>query len=647
MGDSMNKIFIEAESFEQKGGWVVDTQSFEVIHSAYLMAHGIGVPVADAVTDFQVLSSGKYTVWVLTRDWTAVWNVLDSAGKFNVKINGTVLPEILGTNGESWAWQKAGEVELECGKNTIALCDLTGFNGRVDAIYLTDGNDVPSNAVSDIDLMRKELGYKEIKDCETEFDLVVAGGGIAGICTALTAVRSGLRVALIHDREMLGGCNSSEVRVCMGGMIHFGRYKNLGNIVKEIAPVMGDPGKYRAEYFEDHRKLFAFENWEKVAPKYKIFLNSAVTDVERDGNSITAVICTDTLMGEKIRIKAPLFSDCTGDGVLARKMGCETMYGREENSRFNESLAPDSPQKLVMGHSIRWCTKGGDSSTDFPDIDWGLKLDDESCLNCYSGDWEQETGFTKDMVFDMEYIRDYGLRAIYSNWAYQKHHFKDKDKFANSRIVWVSSIGGKREGYRVVGDYIMTQNDIEDKIYHKDGTACLSWSIDMHFPEPTNLQQFGEAFRSFAYHRGIVEPYPVPYRCLYARDCENLFIGGRLVSTSHVAFSATRVMRTLGQLGEVVGLASKICKEHGCTPRQVYTDYLDELICAMEKGVESPDAFACSIGDEEAYHFKDIGWWWINKEKCHQPEALEKYECGVKFLGLSHKYPDPKEWKKV
>ncbi len=644
----MNKIFIEAESFKQKGGWVVDTQSFEVIHSAYLMAHGMGEVVADAVTDFQVETDGKYTVWALTRDWTAVWDVKESAGKFNLKINGTLLPEVLGTNGKDWAWQKAGEVELKSGKNEITLCDLTGFNGRVDAIYLTNGGDIPSNDVADIDVMRRDLSYKEITDYETEFDFIVAGGGIAGVCTALTAVRGGLRVALIHDREVLGGCNSSEVRVCQGGMIHFGKYPNLGNIVKETAPVMGDPGKYRAEYFEDFRKLFAFENWnEKNPPKYKIFLNSAVTAVEGENGKINSLVFTDTLTGAKTRVKAPLFADCTGDGVLARAMGCETMYGREESSRFGESLAPDEPQKLVMGHSIRWCTKGGDEYVDFPDIDWGLKFDDDSCLNCFSGDWEQETGFTKDMVFEMEYIRDYGLRAIYSNWAFQKHHFKNKERFANSRLVWVSPIGGKREGYRIVGDYIMTQRDIEEKIPHEDATASISWSIDMHFPEPTNLNQFGgEAFRSFAYHRGIVAPYEVPYRCLYAKDCENLFIGGRLVSTSHVAFSATRVMRTLGQLGEVAGLAAVICKAHECNPRQVYTEYLSELIEAMEKGVDSPDAFACGIGADENYHFKDIGWWHMHTGKSQHPEGIEKFKRGVAFLGLKHKFPMPEKWEK-
>ncbi len=645
----MSNIFIEAESLKEKGGWVVETQSMEVIHSAYLMAHGIGVPVSDANGSFNVEKTGEYTVWALTRDWTAVWGVKDSAGKFQIKINDEILPTILGTNDKEWAWQRAGKILLPEGKHKFSLCDLTGFNGRIDAIYLTDSNEMPSNDIAYIDKMRKELGYKEVKDYEAEFDLVVAGGGIAGICLALTAIRSGLNVAVIHDREVLGGCNSSEVRVCMGGMIHFGMYDKLGNIVKEIAPVIGDPGVYKKECFEDDRKRFAFDNREGISIKYKMFLNNAVTDIIKDDKIITAVIMTNTLTGEKTKISAKLFADCTGDGVIARKAGCETMYGREAASQFNESLAPDETERLVMGQSIRWCTRGEDEYVDFPDIDWNLKLDDETCLNCFSGDWEQETGFTRDMALETEYIRDYGLRAIYSNWAYQKHHYKDKEKFANSRITWVSALGGKREGYRVVGDYILNQNDIENKVIYEDATASLSWSIDMHFPEPSNFEKFGEAFRSFAYHRGIIEPYPVPYRCLYARDIDNLFIGGRLVSTSHVAFSATRVMRTLGQLGEVAGMAAAICKNHGCNPRQVYTDHLEELKSLMKKGTLSPNAFACGIGSDESYHYKDAGWFYLHKGKAQNPipENIEKLNRGIEFLKLKHKHKTPEKWEKI
>ncbi|MBQ7800392.1 MAG: FAD-dependent oxidoreductase [Oscillospiraceae bacterium] len=641
----MNGIFIEAESFKNLGGWVIDTQSMETLHSSYVMAHGMGIPVLDAVTDFEVEESGQYNVWVLTRDWTAVWDAPESAGKFKIKVDGTELESTLGTNGAEWAWQKAGTVCLESGKHTLSLCDKTGFNARCDAVFLTTSQTVPSSSRSDIDDMRRRYNWKEIKDCEQEFDLVVVGGGIAGICTALTAVRNGVSTALINDRSILGGCNSSEVRVGMGGETHLEPYTNLGNVVREIAPVMGDPKIYDKRYFEDDRKMFAFEILEGRSAGHKIFLNESVTDVEAENGVITAVICTNTVTGKKTRIKAKLFSDCSGDGVVARKIGCETMYGREAESVFGESLAPSEHQNLVMGHSIRWYTEEKSEAVPFPDIDWGLKFDDDSCLNCTSGDWEQETGFSRNMVSEIEYIRDYGLRAIYSNWAYQKHHFKDKERFANLSLKWVSAVGGKREGYRVVGDYVLTQSDLEDKVYHEDESASINWSIDMHFPEPTNLKEFGEAFRSFAYHRGIDRPYPVPYRCLYARDAENLFIGGRLVSSSHVAFSAIRVMRTLGQLGEVVGLASSVCKKHGCTPREVYTEHLDELKLLMKEGVKIPDSFGCPAGSDESYHFKDIGWWWLHRKECEKPSEVEKFKKGVEFLGLSHKNPMPDEWK--
>ena len=650
----MKNIFIEAESFKEKGGWVIDSASMETIHSAYLMAHGMGSPVEDAFTDFEIADDGAYSIYALTRDWTAVWDVKDSAGRFTIKLDGTELSEILGTNGKDWAWQFAGKIPLKKGTHSISLHDLTGFNGRCDAIYITSSDEAPDSDIFSIDKMRRELNWKEIQDYPKAFDLVVVGGGIAGICTALSALRSGVNVALINDRPVLGGCNSSEVRVCMGGMIHLPPYPALGNIVKEIAPVMGHPTKYIKEYFEDSRKLFAFEVFQGENADYKIFLNEAVTDTERDGNRITAVICTNTLTGQKTRISGVNFADCSGDGVLARQMGCEVMYGRDSSSEFGESLAPEKPKKLVMGHSLRWYSEETKEYSDFPEIDWNLKFNDNSCLNCTSGDWEQETGFTRDMVSEIEYIRDYGLRAIYSNWSYQKHHFKDKEKFASLKLKWVSPVGGKREGYRVKGDYILTQNDLENNILYEDATACLTWSIDIHFPEPTNEKEFGEAFRSFAYHRGFPIPYPMPYRCLYAKDADNLFIGGRLVSTSHVAFSAVRVMRTLGELGEVVGLASSICKKYNCTPRRVYTEHLDELKALMTEGVVSPDAFDGGIGDNESYHFKDIGWFHLKDGTCadnsHMPrqaskEEIEKFRYCVKHLELEHKYPTPDKWK--
>jgi len=651
----MNQIWIEAESFITKGGWVTDTQSMEMIHSAYLMAHGMGIPVEDAVTEFSVAESSHYFVWVLTRDWTAVWNVKDSAGKFKLKIDSTELPEILGTNGKDWGFQIAGRIYLEKGTHSLSLHDLTGFNGRCDAIYLTNEAKIPDSSPKAIEEMRKTLNWHEIKEHPTTYDLIVAGGGVAGICTALSAIRSGLNVALINDRPMLGGCNSSEIRVCMGGQIKLPPYDHLGDVVREIAPVMGHPTIYKEEYFEDFRKKAAFEVPSYPCGKHDLLLNEAVTAIEQKDNTITAVICINTLTGKKTRIKAPLFSDCTGDGILARLGGAEVMYGNDAESDFGESLAPKNHKNLVMGHSIRWYSVQQPAPCSFPDLDWNLTFDENSYLNCYCGNWEQETGFTRNMATEAEYIRDYGLRAIYSNWSYQKNHCPEKERFADRKMEWVSPFGGKREGYRVKGDYVLSQRDIEEQIVHEDATADITWGIDIHYPEPINQEIFGEAFRSFAYHRSMPAKCPVPYRCLYSKDIPNLFIGGRLVSTSHVAFSAVRVMRTLGMLGEVVGLAASLCKKHRCQPADIYKTYLEELKLLMTQGVPIPDAFACGgLGDAESYHFKDIGWWRLHDGSCaddsHQPKKadpkeVEKFNYCVNALGIHHKYPVPKTWK--
>lgn len=652
----MQEIFIEAESLKNKGGWVVDTASMEMLHSAYMMAHGMGIPVPDAFDDVEITCSSEYYIWALTRDWTAEWNVLDSAGKFEILLDGKPLSKTLGTNGKDWAWQLAGRIFLTEGIHTLALHDLTGFNGRCDAIYITSSEEVPKSDVESIDKLRQRLNWKEVKIKEKTYDLVVVGGGIAGICTALSARRKGCTVALINDRAILGGCNSSEVRVCMGGQIKHAPYEHIGDIVREIAPIMGHPKIYKEEYFEDARKLFAFEVPCRKDGACDLLLNEAVYEIEMSEDTISAVICTNTQSGAKTKIRGKLFSDCSGDGILARLGGAEMMYGNDSKDEFNEKLAPNEHKNLVMGHSIRWYSENTECPSEFPKLNWNLNFDNSSYLNCFSGDWEQETGFTRDMVKEAEYIRDYGLRAIFSNWSYQKNFSEDKERFANWKLKWISPFGGKRESYRVKGDYILTQRDFEEKIDYPDGTARITWGIDIHYPEPINQSKFGEAFRSFAYHLNTPFACPVPYRCLYSKDIGNLFLGGRLVSTSHVAFSAIRVMRTLGMLGEVVGIAASICKKHTCSPRDIYLEHLSELKEELMLGVPVPDAFAGNgIGDEESYHFKDAGWWHFKNathaDSSYKPKAptdaeIEKFKHCVDHLGIEHKHQIPKEWNK-
>ena len=637
----MSSLFLEAESFRNPGGWVIDPSAMNQMGSAYLMAHGAGVPVADAETEIRIPVSGTYHIWARTRDWTAVWKRGTPAGRFTLKADGIELPEILGTNGGQWAWQKAGTHTFSAGLHSIALHDLTGFNGRCDALYLTtDPDDVPPDDGAELAAFRREKSGITPADDPAEYDLIVAGGGIAGTVTALAAARLGLHTLLLQDKSVLGGCNSSEIRVPLGGCTHIGAYPNIGNTVREIAPVYLMPGAKPEEWYEDIRKANAFRA--DCKGKAELHRNERVITVETDPDDpmlIRAVISRNTITGKETRYRGRLFSDCTGDGTIAAAAGAGYLYGTEGKSVFGESLAPQESSNEVMGLSVLWTSVEEDRPVPFPDIDWGIEFNETNCYYLTGGDWETETGQYRNQAEEAEYIRDYSLMTTFANWSFLKNRSARKAEWANRRIDWISPCGGKRESRRFLGDHIMTQNDIENETAYPDGTASISWSIDLHYPEPENRKRFTEPFRSCAYHRGIPSFTPVPYRCLYSRDVKNLFLGGRLISLSHVAFSAARVMRTLGALGAVVALAGEVCMEHNVFPRGVYEQHLEKLKEKMRAGIPTPEQFACpSVGKWESYHFKELGHFFYNADgRTHGID--EQTQAAIRELGKEHLFP--------
>ncbi len=612
----MNGIFLESETFDDLGEWTVDTQCIEAMGAMYLLAHGIGKPVRDARTEFHTREKKVWHVHVRTRDWTAVWKRGTPAGRFLLLIDETPLEQVLGTNGPEWNWQRAGSVELEAGRHCIALRDLTGFDARCDAVYLTsDAADLPPNDRAALSAFRRRICGTVIAEDPEEYDLLVCGGGYAGICAGIAAQRKGLKFKLIQDRPVLGGCGSSEVRVWTGGKVNLPPYTELGNIAAAISPIRGQPGdKKDAELFEDARKAVLFMFGEEL------LLNEVLLAVETDladPRKITAIVTRSVRTGKETRRRAKLFADCTGDAVLSRLAGCETMYGSEGRDEFGESLAQEAPERMVMGHSTLWETRVRDRGITFPDIDWGIEFNDENALARFDCCWDWETGQYRDQVMEIERIRDYGLMTCYANWSFLKNRSRRKEEWKNMELEWISAIGGKRESYRVRGDLILTQNDLENKVPYEDATGAVTWSIDLHYPDPENRKKFGEAFQSCAYHRGIRTPYPVPYRCLYARDVRNLFLGGRCLSLSHVAFSSVRVMRTLGMLGEVIGMAAEICIRNACFPRDVYEKYLSELKESMRQGSPMNPPCAYDAGGGESYHFmRPVGIFGNETENC-------------------------------
>jgi len=579
-------VLVEAEGFENLGGWVVDQQFMDQMGSPFLLAHGLGKPVKDATTTVSFPETGKYRAWVRTRDWVAPWKAPGAPGKFQLLIEARPLPTTFGTEGADWHWQDGGTVEITGKQVTLALHDLTGFEGRCDAIVFTsDANRIPPNRGERLAVFRrKALGLPKTPQDAGQFDLVVVGGGIAGTCTAVSAARLGSQVALLQDRPVLGGNNSSEVRVHLNGKINLPPYPALGNIIKEL-----DSGKrgnaQPASNYDDQKKLRVV----RAEKNIHLFLNMHAFKVEKRANRIVAVIAKHTRNSKELRFAAPLFADCTGDGTVGYLTGADYRMGREGRNETAESLAPQEPDKMTLGASVQWYSVQTKRPTTFPDCPWALKFTEESCQHATKGDWNWEAGLHRDQITEFEYIRDHALRAVYGNWAFQKNHSAGIAKYANRKLGWVAHIAGKRESRRLLGDVILQQQDVQQRRAFPDAFVTTTWTIDLHYPDPKNTKYFpGKEFRSIAKFTPI-DPYPIPYRCLYSRNIENLMMAGRCISVTHVALGTVRVMRTCGMMGELAGMAASLCKKYDTNPRDVYQHHLAELKEITKRGVGKGD----------------------------------------------------------
>lgn len=568
-----DRILLEAEAFSDKGGWQIDQQFMDIMGSPYIIAHGMGRPVQDAETVFNVQQTGTYNVYVRTYNWTSPWYKGKGPGSFCVVINGKRL-SISGDTEKTWTWTHVGQSALKKGVCKIALQDMTGFDGRCDAIYLTNDNDVPPSAAPDS--WRRQLN--PIQTTSQHYDFVVIGGGVGGMCTAVSAARLGLKVALVNNRPVWGGNNSSEIRVHLGGLVEVGNYPNLGRMLCEFGPSRGGNAKPK-DYYEDAKK----DSFLKAEPNVTLLPNYHAVRVEKQGSKISEVIIRHIESGHQIILEAPLFADCTGDANIGYLAGADFRMGREGSSEFNEIYAPAEPDSLTMGASVQWYSVKGKEN--FPEFDYGMGFNDDNCDQVLKGEWTWETGMNKNQITQAEQIRDYGLLAVYGTWSWLKNHSKNKARYAHRKLGWVAYLAGKRESRRLMGDYILKEEDILKNVYHEDATCATTWSIDLHFPDSVNHINFpGREYKSATIHRRLKDAYGIPYRCLYSRNVENLFMAGRNVSETHVALGTTRVMRTIAMMGEVVGMAAYLCHKHNSTPRGVYWYHLPELKSLMNTG---------------------------------------------------------------
>jgi hypothetical protein len=580
-------ILVEAEDFERFGGWVLDSQFETQMGSPYLLAHGLGRPVADATTVIRVAKAAEYDVWVRTRDWAAPHR----PGRFQLSVNGVRLETEFGTLGADWAWQSAGNVFLPQGEVSLALHDLTGFDGRCDAIYFGLGNAAPPNDVSAASRAwrKAQRGLPEHPIDSGAFDVIVAGGGVSGCAAALSAARLGQRVALIHDRPVLGGNASKEIGLMPRGA--------QGSVLKELSARTPDGDLMAAQLL-------------RAEPTVSLFLEHRIVAAETDGSRIVSIDAVAARGGAERRFRGRMFIDATGVAMLGVLTGAATMFGREARSEYNEPYAPETADDMHHGNTLFFRTRMADHPVPFPDVPWATEISkdyanlsgqltkpgqengagpaanpnspefqfsepSQSWMMKFPATHFWEYGQWLDPYTSGEHVRDYLMRALYGTFSNVKR--LDPDRFANLEFEWMAFVAAQGEFRRYRGDYVLTENDIRNHTRFNDILIANDGSFCIHCAWKPGESQYDFRLKDWIFDGRDRESYGIPFRCLYSANIDNLLMAGKHISVTHVAGSSVKLMGNGAQHGVAVAAAAYLCNKHQTTPRGLYDDRLDEL----------------------------------------------------------------------
>ncbi len=402
-------------------------------------------------------------------------------------------------------------------------------------------------------------------------DVCVIGGGMAGLCAAIAAARHGAHTVLLHDRPVLGGNASSEIRMWICGAR--GKQNKETGILEEI------------QLANLHRNpSLNYSIWDSVLyekacfqPNLHVELNCSVLDAETEGSRIRSVTGWQLTSQTWHTVTAGQFIDCSGDSILAPLTGAAWRQGRESREEFGEDIEPEPADDRTMGQSLLIQVHRTEQPQPYTPPKWAYRFESPDDL-AYRirgvqahNFWWVEIGGLDDTIHDAEPIRDQLMRIVYGVWDYIKNRAPEREQARNWAVHWVGSHPGKRENRRYEGDHIMTQHDIEGAGTFEDVVAFGGWSMDDH--HPAGLLYPG---KPTIFHPAP-SPYGIPYRSLYSRNVDNLLFAGRNISVTHAALSSTRVMATCAVLGQAVGTAAALCTRHAVSPRGVHESHLREL----------------------------------------------------------------------
>ena len=434
------------------------------------------------------------------------------------------------------------------------------------------------------------------KTIEHNCDLCIIVGGLSGTIAALSAARHGLKVVLIQDRPVLGGNCSSEIRMWVRGAS--GYWNRETGILAEFE----EENIYRNPTLAPTLCDSVLFGKVKENKNITLLLNTSCLDAECTDNKITSVTGWQLTTYSWHKVTAKYFADCSGDSVLAPLSGAKHRIGREGNAEFNETIGPKIADSKTMGMSILLQSRETDHPVKFIPPEWAnvYETDDDIDIKAnnvkYSETrdhkigtsggnlWWIELGGDTEAISNTEETRDELLKLAFGIWDHIKN--KEDHGYDNWELEWVGFLPGKRESVRYIGEYILTQNDIDNEGKFDDVIAYGGWPMDDHNPKGFKANAIDDK-ASVCYPSP--SPYGIPYRCLYSKNIKNLFFAGRNISATHAAMSSTRVMATCSLLGQAMGTAASICSKNNLKPEDLKGEYITILQnTLMDDGVFIP-----------------------------------------------------------
>lgn len=424
-----------------------------------------------------------------------------------------------------------------------------------------------------------------MREVVKNYDVVVVGGGMSGVCAAVSAARNGAKTVLVQNRPVLGGNGSSEIKVGVNGAARGrqGEATSFKNAI-ESGVILELIMKNKKVNPQHSFHVMDTVTWDlvKTQENLDLYLNTHMSEVEMDGNSIVAVKALQSTTNTMYTFKGTSFIDTTGDADVAYLAGADYTIGREGKDVYGESWAPDESDSHTMGSTILFEARHTGKPTTFKRPSWAYEVTEKMVggrriHEVEDGYWWVEVGGDDlKIIEDAEEIRDELLKYAYGAFDYVKNSgkFPEADDIV---MTWIAPIPGKRESRRVYGDYVLNQNDCYEGCRFDDAVAYGGWSLDDHTSGGIRSKIESHRTGLGSVWHDIKDIYAIPYRCLYSRNVENLYIGGRAISASHMAMSSTRVIGTCSVIGQAIGTAAAIATKYGVTSAREVSKYMDEL----------------------------------------------------------------------